>query len=74
MRKMINEISTPITEIGYRNRAGNVELVQLAHPQWVHLKSYLDDDLSKIYYEDIPKLITALQEAHAIHTAQRGSV
>lgn len=74
MRKMINDPVTPITEVGYRNRSGNVELVKLAHPQWVHLKNYLDDDLSKIYYEDIPKLITALQEAHAIHAAQKGAV
>lgn len=73
MRKMINESADPITEIGYRNRTGNVELVKLAHPQWVHLKNYLDDDLSKIYYDDIPKLITALQEAQAIHAAQKAS-
>lgn len=74
MRKMINESTKPITEIGYRNKSGNIELVKITHPRWASLESDLDTELSQIYYEDIPKLITALQEAHALHLAQGGGV
>lgn len=70
MRKMINENPIPITEIGYKNKSGNIEIVSIANPHWIALKTDLDSDLSQFYYEDIPKLIQALQEALAVHSAR----
>lgn len=71
MRKMINEVNKPITEIGYKNKSGYVEVVNVANPNWVSLRSDSNDDgLSQIYYEDVPNLIQALQEALIVHQAR----
>lgn len=71
MRKMINEVNKPITEIGYKNKTGYIEVVNVTNTNWVSLRSDSNGDgLSQIYYEDVPKLIQALQEALIVHQAR----
>ena len=71
MRKMINGVNKPITEIGYKNKTGYIEVVNVTNTNWVSLRSDSNGDgLSQIYYEDVPKLIQALQEALIVHQAR----
>lgn len=52
-------------KFAYTNKTGNVEYVKAVKDEGsVDLFDFDDDRLNQIYYEDIPKLILALQAAY----------
>lgn len=52
------------TEWGYTNKHGNLEYVNASGPYAVSVLCEDSEALHEFYYEDIPKLIKALQAAY----------
>lgn len=75
MRKMIDTVSDRLTEIGYTNKNGVVEVVDITNPALLSMRSVRSAGdttiLHSIYYEDVPKFILAMQDAYDEITKQK---
>ena len=66
MRKMIDGVErVELTEFGYTNRNGDIEIIQISNSEWVTLKFIEQDqdamNMHQIYISDLPKFILAAQ-------------
>lgn len=77
MRKMIDDVSDRLTEIGYTNKNGVVEVIDITNPSLLNLLSVRRGGesypLHSIYYEDVPMFIRAMQDAYDEVTKQKRS-
>lgn len=64
----VDEDCSDVTGYSYLNKNGDSEIVEMMHDYVIISDSCLDT--SEIYYEDIPKLIKALQAAYAYKTKE----
>lgn len=76
MRKMLDKPDeTRILEIGYTNKNGVVEVVDITNRSFMKIRTVYASggtvELSGIYYEDMPMFIKACQEAYEEMTKQR---
>lgn len=76
MRKMLDKPEeTRILEIGYTNKNGVVEVVDVGNTSFMKFKTIFGSgsvaELSGIYYEDVPMFIKVCQEAYDEMTKQR---